>query len=216
MTRRPPLTPEVARRWCYALADVNCWFSGFRAALGDRSVDMPPGCDTLRDIKRWMEDFGEEPEPARIVEAEFPEVAPAPSPPPIINPTGDDVVRRIVIDLVRHSDSDTTAYTVREGETFADRLGWDEMLGVVASRFAPRSGIRLMTLAEHHAAHPSLYADPSDFAEVEPAPAPEKVSGPMNFDPRVGDFTPAVYVCSKCGQETRGRMCNDADCPIPF
>lgn len=197
MTRRPPLTPEVARRWCYALADVNCWFSGFRAALGDRSVDMPPGCDTLRDIKRWMEDFGEEPEPARIVEAEFPEVAPAPAPaPPPIPPTGDDVVRRIVIDLVRHSDSDTTAYTVREGETFADRLGWDEMLGVVATRFAPRSGIKMMTLAEHRAAFPSIYVDPSDFAEVAPP-------------------SPPPYVCHQCGKTDR-ECCDRKDCPVPF
>lgn len=181
MTRR--LTPELAQQWAHALADVNCWFSGFRAALGDRLVDLPPGFDRLLDIKIWMDDAGEKPQPDKLVEAEFPEV----EPPPVINPTGEDVVRRFVIDLVRYSDRDheTTGYTVREGDRFADRLEWSEMLGLIATVAKGASGIPLLSLAEHR-------------QRFRPEKKPDD-----------------AFTCPKCGTKDAA-PCDREDCPIPF
>lgn len=50
-------------RFSYAIADVLCWLSGFRA--GSRGeVDLPPGWDALRDLniklKRRLDDDGDD------------------------------------------------------------------------------------------------------------------------------------------------------------
>jgi hypothetical protein len=45
-----PLLPEEARSYHDAIADLLCWFDGFRAGRGD-SYSEPLGLDTLRELK---------------------------------------------------------------------------------------------------------------------------------------------------------------------
>jgi hypothetical protein len=47
-TRLQQLTPARAREYADALADVLCWFHGFRA--GNSDATMPPAWRTLSEI----------------------------------------------------------------------------------------------------------------------------------------------------------------------
>ena len=57
--RQSELGAEIDKReiWADALADVQCWFRGFRSARGEMALGdlLPPGLDALRDLKIWLE-----------------------------------------------------------------------------------------------------------------------------------------------------------------
>ena len=57
------LEREDVERFSYAIADVLCWLSGFRAASRGE-VDMPPNWDALRDLniklKRHLDDAADD------------------------------------------------------------------------------------------------------------------------------------------------------------
>lgn len=48
VARTLAITPEQAQDYSDALADVLCWFRGFRAA--NRKAGMPPGLSRLVDL----------------------------------------------------------------------------------------------------------------------------------------------------------------------
>jgi hypothetical protein len=53
-TRLQQITPEKAREYADACADVLCWFHGFRA--GNDEATMPPAWLLLREISIDMKD----------------------------------------------------------------------------------------------------------------------------------------------------------------
>lgn len=52
------ITPEKAKRWDYALADVIQWMNGFQTAIRMTSteIDLPPGFSCLQEIKAALRD----------------------------------------------------------------------------------------------------------------------------------------------------------------
>jgi len=61
--------------------------------------------------------------------------------------SGGPIVRTITIEIRGGNN-----FTVREGDRYVDRLGWDEMLGTVAELTHPRIGqarYRMRTATEH-------------------------------------------------------------------